>query len=432
MERVRTPAPETGAGPAQSLAQLRRAVADTVAGLRTLATVAYQVPSTELAAVLGELDELVAFGNAGLVTITAEAEQRGVIAESQCGSTAAWLRDAAWHLQASGSVVIAKCAALLSRTDLDMLADAVRTTDITPGVAVTVAGEFDKLAPDLTDGAEQAVLDAMIDIGAEHGAGSVRQLRELLLTRYGRDGAFQDEQDSKCRYVHLSSAREEAGVFHYDLALDAEGRAVLEAAIGPLSKPQAGADGETDPRPVSRRRGEALVDVCRRATAAGGQLPTAPKAAVYLTMTLHDLQNRTGAATTLGSLDGGALLAPETARKLACDAGVIPVVLGQGSEILDEGRTQRLFTAAQLKALWQRDRHCTFPGCEVPAHWCDAHHLIHWIDWGPTDLSNGALLCGRHHTIVHRDQLAGTTVGRQVLWDRRPGSYQHHSTSDVA
>ncbi|MGI8414710.1 MAG: DUF222 domain-containing protein, partial [Nakamurella sp.] len=179
------------------------------------------------------------------------------------------------------------------------------------------------------------------------------------------------------------------------------------------------------------RRGEALIEVCRRCTAAGGQAPSSAKAALYVTMTLQELQKAIGAATTIGSLDSGAILAPETVRKLACDAQIIPMVLGSDGEILDESRAQRLFTAAQLKALWLRDLHCTFPGCETPAHWCAAHHLIHWIDWGPTDLDNAALLCGRHHTVVHRDQLAGTLVGGHVLWDRRPGSYQRPTANSV-
>ncbi|MGI8417349.1 MAG: HNH endonuclease signature motif containing protein, partial [Nakamurella sp.] len=112
-------------------------------------------------------------------------------------------------------------------------------------------------------------------------------------------------------------------------------------------------------------------------------------------------------------------------------AGVIPVVLGTDSEILDVGKTHRLFTPGQLKALWIRDRHCTFPGCHSPAHWTDAHHLWHWIDGGPTDLNNAALLCGRHHTVVHRDQLAGSIVDGHVLWDRKPGSYQQQPASNV-
>ncbi len=382
----------------------------------------HQTPSGELADVVGELDQLRALAEAGLITATAEAEQRGVIEESQCASTAGWVRDCGWHLQTGGSAVVAKCAAILRRPDLGVLADAVRSTDVTPAVAVTIAGEFDKIVPELADGAGDAVLDLMIGVGAEQGSGAVRELRELLLTRYGRDGAFQDEQDSRRRFVNLSPAREDSGIFHYELTVDAEGRAVLEAAIGPLSAPAPGPDGEHDVRPVGRRRGEALIEVCRRATAAGGLVPAATKAAVYVTMTLQDLKNTSGAGCTLGSVDGGALLGPETVRKLACDAGIIPVVLGGPSEVLDVGRTQRLFTAGQVKALWLRDKHCTFPGCDAPSHWCDAHHLKHWVDGGPTDLGNAALLCGRHHTIVHRDQLAGTIIDGQVLWDRKPGS----------
>jgi len=96
---------------------------------------------------------------------------------------------------------------------------------------------------------------------------------------------------------------------------------VLEAAIGPLSAPAPGPDGEHDVRPVGRRRGEALIQVCRRATAAAGLVPAATKAAVYVTMTLQDLKNTSGAGRTVGSVDSGALLGPETVRKLACDSG---------------------------------------------------------------------------------------------------------------
>ena len=114
-------------------------------------------------------------------------------------------------------------------------------------------------------------------------------------------------------------------------------------------------------------------------------------------------------------MDGGALLGPETVRKLACDAAVIPAVLDADGQVLDLGRTRRLFTPAQVQALWLRDRHCTFPGCQTPASWCDAHHVTHWVDGGPTDLTNAALLCGRHHTIVHRDRLTATLTTSDQL-----------------
>ncbi len=308
---------------AQGMAQLRESVAAAVAALKGISDVAFQLPSGEIGEVVAELGELVAFGNAGLVRMTAEAEQRGVVEASQSASTAGWLRDTVWHLQTGGSAVVAKCAAILRRHDLGVLADAVRSADVTPAVAVTIAAEFDKIAPELAelaDGTGGAVLNLMIEMGAEHGSGSVRQLRELLLAQYGRDGAFQDEQDGKHRQVELSPGREDAGVFRYELTVDAQGRAVLEAAIGPLSAPVPGPDGEPDIRPVGRRRGEALIEVCRRATAAGGQVPTSTKAQLYITITLDDLRNATGAGCTLGSVDSGGLLGPETVRRMACDA----------------------------------------------------------------------------------------------------------------
>ncbi len=159
---------------------------------------------------------------------------------------------------------------------------------------------------------------------------------------------------------------------------------------------------------------------------------------MLVTIGLDDLRARTRPGVVLAGLDGGALLGPETVRKLACDAAVIPAVLDADGHVLDLGRTRRLFTPAQVQALWLRDRHCTFPGCQTPASWCDAHHVTHWADGGPTDLTNAALLCGRHHTIVHRDRLTATlstsnsdehdtngATGPHVVWDRRPGSYDH-------
>jgi hypothetical protein len=127
----------------------------------------------------------------------------------------------------------------------------------------------------------------------------------------------------------------------------------------------------------------------------------------------------------LGSAAAGALLAPETVRRLACDAAVVPAVLGSHGELVELGRRARLFTEGQLRALWLRDRGCSFPGCTVPAAWADAHHLWHWTDGGPTNLANGALLCGRHHDLVHAKGFHGQLVDGAVAWDLTPGAYDH-------
>jgi hypothetical protein len=85
-------------------------------------------------------------------------------------------------------------------------------------------------------------------------------------------------------------------------------------------------------------------------------------------------------------------------------------------ELLDLGRTVRLATPKQVQALWIRDQGCTFPGCSRPPSWCDAHHVWHWCDGGPTDLSNLALLCPRHHTIVHQKGCTATVTTTGVTW----------------
>ena len=193
--------------------------------------------------------------------------------------------------------------------------------------------------------------------------------------------------------------------------LDPEGKEVFEAMLGPLSAPKPTAPC-SDLRNSDQRRGEALVEICRRAAAAGGDAPITTKAAVFVTVGLEDLRTRCGAGTTLS----GQLLAMETIRAIACDAQIIPVVLGTDSEVLDVGRAKRLFTPGMLGAMWLRDRGCTIPGCTAPPFWADAHHLIHWVDGGHTSLLNGALLCGRHHSIAHQRGWAATATTSEVTW----------------
>ena len=109
-------------------------------------------------------------------------------------------------------------------------------------------------------------------------------------------------------------------------------------------------------------------------------------------------------ATGTGTFVFTGPVAATTLRKIACDADIIPALLGTHSEILDLGRKTRLFTPAQRTALTARDQGCTFPNCTTPAPWCEAHHITYWSHNGPTDLNNGALLCTHHHHLVHKEQ----------------------------
>jgi hypothetical protein len=309
---------------------------------------------------------------------------------------------------------------------------AVEEGRLSVSAGCVVATELRQLTPLLEPGAVDAVVAGLVAMGEVDGATGVRRLRPALLARYGLGERLQEIEDRHRGLTVLSCGHDiGGGITEYRLRLGPEARAVVEAAVNALAKP-AVVDGERDPRTVDQRRGDALVQVCRRAVATPPTTtPTGTKATVLVTISLDDLKQRTRPGVLIGGVDAGTLLGPETVRKLACDGTLIAAVLGSDGHILRWGRDQRYFTPAQSKALWLRDRHCTFPGCHTPASWCDAHHLRHWVDGGHTDLTNGVLLCERHHTIVHRDRLTatltsadtGTDTGVRVVWDRTPGSY---------
>ncbi|HPK88446.1 MAG TPA: DUF222 domain-containing protein [Dermatophilaceae bacterium] len=394
----------------------------------------WQVQGAELGTLLGELDALAAVACGARVAVVGEAESRGEIAASQAGSTAGWVAEHAPTLAAgSGAGQVARLVRDCTRPDLSTVRAAAITGAVSVPAALTVVTEYARLKPRLREEAAPTVLKGLLDMGAADGPKGVRALRPALLAAHGADGEFQADADTAERLVSLSRpSTDELGALTYQLILDPAGAAALEAAIGPLSAPVPGPDGERDPRSPQLRRGQALIEVCRRATSAGDRPPSGVKTTLMLTMSYDDLAARTGAATVIGSAQGGSLIAPETARRLACDANVIPTVLGGRGEILEQGRSTRLATPGQLAALWLRDAGCSFPGCTTPAHWCDAHHLTHWADGGTSDLTNLALLCGRHHSVVHRDHLIGHVthegavtgaVTGAVIWNRIPGSY---------
>jgi hypothetical protein len=118
---------------------------------------------------------------------------------------------------------------------------------------------------------------------------------------------------------------------------------------------------------------------------------------VVVTIDIETLRSGIGTATLP---DGSPVTAGE-ARRMACNAGIIPAVLGGKSHPLDLGRTRRLFSAAQRITLGLRDRHCRAEGCDIPARWCEAHHRRPWSEGGRTDLAEGELLCVHHHHRIH-------------------------------
>jgi hypothetical protein len=133
-------------------------------------------------------------------------------------------------------------------------------------------------------------------------------------------------------------------------------------------------------------------------------------------MTLDTLEGRLQAA----QLDTGERISPGLARRLACEAGLIPAVLGTGSVVLDLGRKTRFHTEPMRIAMALRDGGCTADGCDWPPGLCHAHHNHPWATGGHTSAKDGRLLCPKHHTRAHDPAFTMTTQpGGKVAFTRR-------------
>ncbi|MCL1586789.1 MAG: HNH endonuclease [Actinomycetia bacterium] len=141
----------------------------------------------------------------------------------------------------------------------------------------------------------------------------------------------------------------------------------------------------------------------------------------------------TGAKRQLPELDGYTI-DPATLRRWSCDAGIVRIILDGDSQPMDVGRRTRTIPPALRRALDQRDKGCVWNGCQVPASWCDAHHVIHWADGGDTNLENCQLLCRKHHTWTHQGRRPRPLTPREIGLPVPVGtsdavSNQHRSTS---
>ncbi len=218
-----------------------------------------------------------------------------------------------------------------------------------------------------------------------------------MLATLDPDGAALDDEDA-VRARELSLARGPDGMTMIRGRLDAEGAAVLRCALDPFTAPAPSTADGPDPRSPARRQADGLIELARRALTAG-DLPETGGQRPQVTVTLdwETLRTRLGAA----ELGWGGPVTPESARRIACDAQLIPVLLGTAGQPLDVGRASHTIPVGIRRALVARDRGCAFPGCDRPAAWCDGHHIEHWADGGPTAITNLVLLCGHHHRTIH-------------------------------
>ncbi|WP_419863798.1 DUF222 domain-containing protein [Candidatus Poriferisodalis sp.] len=157
---------------------------------------------------------------------------------------------------------------------------------------------------------------------------------------------------------------------------------------------------DTDSAAVDRLRARSRPDrLPTHEPAAGNPERRLPPAQIGVLIGLDALRGQTDVA---GLTDAGVELPPEIVRRLACDAEIIPMILGGPGGPADAGRSTRTVSLRLRRLLIARDRHGQWPGCAEPPSRCDAHHVHHWIHGGRTDLDNLVLLCHRHHHHLHQ------------------------------
>jgi len=175
----------------------------------------------------------------------------------------------------------------------------------------------------------------------------------------------------------------------------------LEAFTSPRKAADA-ISGDEDRIPYPRRLAHAFGALLEhldpaKLPAHGGDATT-----VMVTIDLESLKADLATGGLIDAdLDTGNNLSATAIRRLACNASIIPVVLGGKGEILDLGRSRRLYSPAQRKAMALRDKRCRAEGCSIPARWCEAHHEKPWSRGGKTNLNDGRLYCSCHHHRAH-------------------------------
>lgn len=167
-----------------------------------------------------------------------------------------------------------------------------------------------------------------------------------------------------------------------------------------------------------QRRVAALVELIRLGSGAD---PATRRQADIIVLMDHQTLLGQLSLSPVAKLGSGMALPAAEARKLACDARIIPVVLGGASQPLDVGRAARLATAAQRAALRAAHETCCINGCDVPFDHCEIHHITWWRHGGRSDIGNLAPVCSKHHRLIHDD------AWHLTLDEHRAGHLTHRS-----
>ncbi|MDN4163135.1 HNH endonuclease signature motif containing protein [Nocardioides abyssi] len=371
----------------------------------------WSMSDTEVAEALLEATRLRARVEALELRLAAEADRRAIGDKVGATDTASW-----WGHETRQDRPAAKRRMRLAES-LDCHAPtsaALAEGAISVDHARVIAECVDKLPDDLEDPtiperAEKHLLNEALDVTPKTLAILTKHVLTVVAPEIGeeRDARALEREEREARAkAWLTMAPDGRGSYRGKFSIPTLHGEMLKEMLLAFAAPKHQAANKQDDqhqsevverRPSPERMGDAFCELLERLPA--DKLPKLGglNASVVVLIDYSDLHSDIGRAT----LESGEPISASLARRMACEAGLIPAVLGRRSELLDLGRTARLFSGAQRRGLAITQKTCTTIGCDWPAHLCHAHHDDSWLHGGKSDTNNARLLCPRHHARIH-------------------------------
>ena len=340
-----------------------------------------------------ELDRL----DAVFADLVVAGHRRGVGAEDGYESTPSWLRARAGLKTGEVHAVIAsgELGEVLPATR-----DAWRAGKVSSGAvrimrSARVPGFDDELA---------AVEPELLAAAVKKDHWSLGRMASHFARCARRDGGLPPERDGL-----------RASIVGDRLALDGDIGGLNAETIYTALDAFTDRPSEGDDRTPAQRKADGLARLYRVAMGAEKDAVMAsPSAVIVIDWATFLAHLNREAFVRFGQMDGGFIggLDPSDVETLLCDCTISRMILGPNSQPVTVDTETRTYPRWMRRKVVARDRHCRWPGCEIPPGWCETHHVKYWEHGGETSIANGVLLCSRHHHFLHRHP------DWPVVWDQ--------------
>jgi hypothetical protein len=346
------------------------------------------------------------------VRLAATAEGHGLAREDGCTSTSAWLAQVAGLSKHEASKLVSLSRTMTPEVERTRLAWAAG--DITTEQASVIAESITRLPDWFGDEERGDAEQVMLDHAPVFTLDELKRLGNHVIEALDPDGADEiigkqlEEQEKRAfEGTRLTMFDDGEGTTHLKAKIPTGQAGMLRTALEAFASPRRQHVTEPDRGPHgdaalghpnhAQRMGWAFLELIEHLPS--DKLPQAGglPAVATIETTLDALRTELGKA----GVSCGTEISASQARRMACNANIIPIVMDGESKILDASRTRRLHDRYQRHAIVKRDGGCCWRGCDRPPAWCEVHHPEPYAEGGPTTVDNGALFCFLHHHLLH-------------------------------